>query len=90
MKFKKFGRALCICALAGVAAVASTSFMTACKDGHAEAKITIEYDKTTYVLEYTLYRNMYPQTVQHFIELADSRFYDNTIIHDREGSYWYG
>jgi cyclophilin family peptidyl-prolyl cis-trans isomerase len=33
---------------------------------------------------------MYPQTVQHFIELADNGFYDNTIIHDYKSSYWYG
>lgn len=90
MKFKKFGRALCICALAGAAAVASSSFMTACNNGHAEAKITIEYNGISYVLEYTMYRNMYPQTVKHFIELADSRFYDNTIIHDYQTSNWYG
>lgn len=90
MKFKKLGRMLSICALAGVAAVASTGLLTGCNNGHSEAEITIEYDGQSYVLEYTLYRNMYPQTVKHFIELADSRFYDNTIIHDCQSSYWYG
>jgi cyclophilin family peptidyl-prolyl cis-trans isomerase len=33
---------------------------------------------------------MYPQTVQHFIELASNNFFDNTIIHDYETNYWYG
>ncbi|MDE7084581.1 MAG: peptidylprolyl isomerase, partial [Clostridia bacterium] len=89
MKFKKLGRVLCTFALAGAAFAAATS-MTGCSNGHAEAKITIEYDGISYVLDYTLYRNMYPQTVQHFIELADNRFYDNTIIHDYQTSYWYG
>lgn len=89
MKFKKFGRVMCTLALAG-AALAVSSTMTGCNNGHAEAKITIEYDGVSYVLEYTMYRNMYPQTVKHFIELADNRFYDDTIIHDYQTSNWYG
>lgn len=89
MKFKRFGRVMCTLALAG-AAFAVSSTMAGCNNGHAEAKITIEYDGVSYVLEYTMYRNMYPQTVKHFIELADSRFYDDTIIHDYQTSNWYG
>lgn len=89
MKFKKLARIMCTLALAG-AAVAVSATMTGCKNGHAEAEITIEYDGVSYVLEYTLYRNMYPQTVQHFIELADTGFYNNTIIHDYQTSNWYG
>lgn len=80
---------MCTLALAG-AAVAASAAMTGCKDGHAEAKITIEYDGVSYVLDYTLYTNMYPQSVKHFIELADNHFYDNTVIHDYQTSYWYG
>lgn len=90
MRFKRFGRAIAICVLAGVASVCSTGVFAGCKDGHAEAEITIEYDGVTYVLEYTMYPNMYPQTVQHFIELADNGFYNNTIIHDCQASNWYG
>ena len=90
MRLKNLVRALCICTLAGVAAVSSTAVFSGCNNGRPEAEITIEYDGVTYVLEYTMYRNMYPQTVQHFIELADSHFYDNTIIHDYQTSNWYG
>lgn len=90
MRFKRLGRAIAICVLAGVASVCSTGVFAGCKDGHAEAEITIEYDGVTYVLEYTMYPNMYPQTVQHFIELADNGFYNNTIIHDCQTSNWYG
>ena len=89
MKFRKFGRVMCTLALAG-AAFAVSSTMAGCQNGHAEAKITIEYDGVSYVLEYTMYRNMYPQTVKHFIELADNHFYDDTIIHDYQTSNWYG
>ncbi len=89
MKLKRLGRVICTLALAG-AAFAVSATMTGCNNGHAEAEITIEYDGVSYVLEYTMYRNMYPQTVQHFIELADNRFYDNTIIHNYQTSNWYG
>ena len=90
MKFKKLGRIICIAALAGVAV--SVPLMSGCNTDHPEAKITVEYDSVTYVLQYKLYRNMYPQTVQHFIELADNDFYNDTIIHNytSNSSYWYG
>lgn len=90
MKIKHLGRAMCICTLAVAASVFSTGVFAGCNNGHAEAEITIEYDGVSYVLEYTMYRNMYPQTVQHFIELADNGFYNNTIIHDYQTSNWYG
>lgn len=49
---------------------------------HPEIKITVEFNSSTYELEYTLYRNMYPNTVRHFIELSQNGFYDNMIVHD--------
>lgn len=49
---------------------------------HPKVTITMEFEGKTYALNYTLYRNMYAQTVKHFIELADNGFYDNTLIHD--------
>lgn len=88
MRFSKFGRVICTAALAGAAL--ALPLMTGCNTDHPEAKITIEYNETTYVLEYKMYRNMYPQTVQHFIELADNGFYNDTIIHNYSGTTWYG
>lgn len=87
MKFKKFGRVACAAAVAGLAV--AIPFIAGCNTDHPEAKITIAYDGTEYVLEYKMYRNMYPQTVKHFIELADNNFYDNMIVHDYQTSYWY-
>lgn len=55
---------------------------------HPEVKITVEFNSVTYELEYTLYRNMYPQTVRHFIELADNGFYDDMIVHDYTSNDW--
>lgn len=85
---KVIRRACLAAALAGVMVLVPV--FSGCTSSHPEVKITVEFAEKEYVLEYKLYRNMYPQTVQHFIELADAKFYDNTLIHDYETSYWYG
>ena len=87
MAFKKLGKVICAVALAGAAAV--VPFMTGCNTDHPEAKITIEYNEVTYELNYRMYRNMYPQTVQHFIELADNGFYKDMIVHNYSSTYLY-
>ncbi len=89
MAFKRFRRFACV--LAGACALATAFTFAGCTSDHPEAKVTIKFNDVSYVLEYKLYRSYYPQTVQHFIELADAKFYDNTIIHNYSaGSYWYG
>ncbi len=87
MLFKKKGHIIAAVALAGVAA--AVPMLSGCVNNYPTAEITIEYNEVEYVLEYKLYRNMYPQTVKHFIELADNGFYDGTIVHDYQSSYWY-
>ncbi len=86
-KIKKLCLSLALAAVVGVSAGASACTV---KSSHPTAKITVSFNKHTYEIEYTLYRNMYPQTVQHFIELADAGFYDNTIIHDYSSTDWVG
>lgn len=89
---KFFGKFMCAAALLGVA-VSIPLTAAGCSTDHPEAKITVEYKGTEYVLNYKMYRNMYPQTVQHFIELADAGFYNNTIVHDQntvDGKYYCG
>lgn len=87
MTFKKLRRIIGAVTLSGLCAVVPA--FCGCNTGHPEAKITVSFDGTEYVLEYKMYRNMYPQTVQHFIELADNGFYDNTFVHNYTTSYWY-
>jgi len=87
MSFKKLRRIIGAVALSGLCAVVPV--FCGCNTGHPEAKITVSFDGTEYVLEYKLYRTMYPQTVQHFIELADNGFYDNTFVHNYTSSSWY-
>ncbi len=86
-KIKKMCLSLALAALVGVSAGASACTI---KSNHPEAKITVSFNDESYEIVYTLYRNMYPQTVQHFIELADAGFYNNTIIHDYKSSDWVG
>lgn len=87
MAFKKIRRAFCAVALAGVAV--TVPMLTGCNTDHPEAKITLQYEGVEYVLNYKMYRNMYPQTVQHFIELTDNGFYNNTIVHNYQSSNLY-
>ena len=83
---KKIKRALIACAPS--AAVAFSAAFSACnmQSNHPRAKITLSFNSVSYEIEYTLYRNMYPQTVRHFIELADAGFYDNMIVHNYNAS----
>ena len=90
MSFKRLKRA--IFGVAVAAAIGASAALAGCtlETNHPRAQITLEFNGTEYVIEYTLYRNMYPQTVRHFIELAESGFYDNTIIHNYATNDWYG
>lgn len=85
-KFKKFIPAMLLSLIVAFSAAASAC---AVKSGHPRARITVEFDSKEYTVDYKLYRNMYPQTVRHFIELAESGFYDNTVIHDYSAGEWY-
>lgn len=71
--------------LAGTACVS----LTGCETNRPEAKITLSFNGETYVLQYELYRNLYPQTVRHFIELADAGYYNGTCIHNYTDSILY-
>ena len=83
-KINKLCLSLALAAVVGVSAGAA-----ACGTSkHPNARITIEFNEKTYVIDYMLYRNMYPQTVQHFVELADSGFYNDIIVHNYTSSDW--
>ncbi|MGN1372925.1 MAG: peptidylprolyl isomerase [Candidatus Coproplasma sp.] len=88
MKLKRLAHIACAALIAGTAYC--MTFMAGCTNAHPEAEITISFDEQDYVLKYRLYRNMYPQTVQHFIELTQNGFYDGTIIHNYTNNYLYG
>ncbi len=89
MKSKIFKKiALCF---ASALIVCSVGAVSACKPetDHPEVRITYQFNGETYDVDYKLYRNMYPHTVRHFIELSDEGFYDNVIIHDYQSNDWF-
>lgn len=91
MKFGKIKKLIaCIALSATVACVAATASGCSAETKHPEVRITYEFNGKKYSVEYTLYRNMYPNTVRHFLELTEKGFYNNTVIHDMESNDWFG
>ena len=68
---------------------ASLAFV-GCETKRPEISMKITFNGETYELEYVLYRNMYPQTVAHYLELIDMGYYDGTVIHDYQSSRMVG
>lgn len=66
-----------------------------CETKRPEISVRISFNGNTYELEYELYRNMYPQTVAHYLELIDMDYFNGTVIHDFRsdrmvgGGYYY-
>lgn len=90
MKFGKLSKILICAAIAGTVGVAATGAGCSAETDHPTVEITYNFNQEVYTLEFKLYRNMYPNTVRHFIELADSGFYNDTVIHDYETQDWIG
>lgn len=69
-------------ALAITGVCACTATMTACETPHPEVQITLSFNDETYTLDYVLYRNITPATVNHFLALAENKYYDGLCVHD--------
>ena len=72
-------------AAVGVAAVLSAgalAMFAGCTSARPEVTVTYNFNGKDYAVEYVLSRSDAPQTVQHFIELADAGFYDGLVVHD--------
>ena len=69
-------------ALAITSVCACTATLTACETPHPEVEITLSFNDETYTLEYVLYRNITPATVNHFLALAENKYYDGLCVHD--------
>ena len=82
--FKKLLVAATVVCSAGIAATAAGCNI---ETDHPGIKISVEFNGETYELDYTLYRNMYPNTVRHFIELTENGLYNNLIYFRRNGIY---
>ena len=88
MNKKKLRRSLAVLSAAGLA-VLSMGMLAGCDTKRPEITITYTFNGKDYAVDYTLSRDATPQTVRHFIELADAGYYDNKdfCVHDYDGTY---
>lgn len=93
MKFGKFKKFIITMSLALAVGVSASTAACTVETKRPRARITFEFvtgeTAKEYVLDYDLYRNMYPNTVRHFIELSKAGYYDNTVVHDYESGEWF-
>ena len=68
--------------LATACAMGCAVTLTACETTYPEVEMTVEFNGETYTLEYKLYRDLAPQTVKHFLWLADNGYYNGLCVHD--------
>ena len=75
-----------------VSAALSAGILTmfaGCSTDHPEVAITYTFNGHDYKVEYVLSRTDAPQTVIHFLELADAGFYEGICIHDYDSNFLY-
>lgn len=75
---------------AAALSVGAVCMFAGCTSKHPVVEITYTFHGSDYVVEYELSRISAPQTVQHFIDLADAGYYDGTCIHNFDDTYLYG
>ena len=82
------GKALSVVLAVLLLLCAGFAFAACSGKDYPQVRITIRFDdndsetEDEYVLNYRFIRKLYPQTVDHYIELIEAGFYDNTVIHD--------
>ena len=72
--------------MAVLSASACLGLATACETAHPEVEMTITFNGQDYVLEYELYRNIAPSTVNHFLWLVDNDYYNGLCVHNYDAS----
>lgn len=78
---KKLKRIACI-AFAGVMMGTSALMFTSCESDNPKVTLNVEFNNNTYSISYRLYRKFFPQTVRHFLELAENGYYEDLVFHD--------
>ncbi len=57
---------------------------TSCTTDRPKVEMQLSFNGETYTLHYTLYRKIAPNTVNHFLALAENKYYDGLCVHDYE------
>ncbi|MBQ8885980.1 MAG: peptidylprolyl isomerase [Clostridia bacterium] len=89
MSFKKKMKNIVCATLASASVFAVATSFVGCNTSNPEVEMKISFNGSSYVLDYKLYRKIAPATVQHFIELADAKFYNGVCVHDYTSSKLY-
>lgn len=84
--FKRTMKKLACSVLAIASVTACMSTFTACETAHPEVEMTIEFNGKTYTLDYVLYRDVAPSTVNHFLWLAENGYYNGLCVHDYDAA----
>ena len=87
---KKLVRRIAAAFTAAVIGAGAICMFAACTSDHPQVTITYTFNGNDYAVGYELSREDAPETVQHFIELADAGFYDGTVIHNYDTNFLYG
>ena len=86
---KKFFKKV-VCMSLALASVAGASLaMSGCTTDHPEVEMQVAFNGKTYSLTYQLYRKFAPNTVEHFLYLAENGYYDGLCVHDYEADKLY-
>ena len=72
--------------LAVLSASACLGLATACETAHPEVEMILTFNGVDYTLEYELYRNIAPSTVNHFLWLVDNDYYNGLCVHNYDAS----
>ena len=72
--------------MAVLSASACLGLATACETAHPEVSMTLTFNGVDYTLEYELYRNIAPSTVNHFLWLVDNDYYNGLCVHNYDAS----
>ena len=83
---KKMMKKIVCNTLAVLSASACLGLATACETAHPEVEMTLTFNGEEYVLEYELYRNIAPSTVEHFLWLVDNDYYNGLCVHNYDAS----
>ena len=68
--------------IAAVLIMGCVFMFVGCESKKPRISIKISFNDEEYNIEYTLYRNYYKRTVNHYLELIEMKYFDGTVIHD--------
>lgn len=74
---------------ASVICAGAVAAFAGCTTKYPTVTITYTFNNVDYAVTYTLSRYDAPKTVQHFIEVADTGFYDGMCVHNYDSNFLY-